>query len=306
MFLLNNKRLFLGAVAVVIVWLAVYFVAVRDNWATAAAKLEDAEKVRAKWESYYSTDKGLLPKIEAEKALNDNKAVLNKNLTDLRKIELGTRETLHEFTEAAAGAADKRSYFDQKRITIANRANDTLHIPTPPGLGILGEKAVDEPVSVNLLRLAMVEAVIAACKKVDVPSAPRIVKFQHLAPRLILAGDEDDAAAEPSADEPKDAKAKAAKPDAGPRRLVQFPMKVVLQLEEEQLGKLLFELAKPTEGSHRSLCLRGFHISVKDSGSDKVEAAVAVVALLNESFVCGDLGIELKQKAPVVRRVDGY
>ena len=65
MFFSSNKHLFLGAIVVAAVWLAVYGLVVRDNWATAAARLDESEKVRATWEKYYDAGKNLLPKVEA-------------------------------------------------------------------------------------------------------------------------------------------------------------------------------------------------------------------------------------------------
>ena len=297
MFFKQNRDLFLGAAVVVVVWLGVYFFLVRANWDAADAGRKNSEDVRAAWEKYYKTGDGLLPKDQAERLLEGNKSDLNSNLQVLQKIEFGTVESLHAFTEAAVGQGDRKNYLDQKRITLLARVNDQLHMQAPPPLGILGEKAAEDPVGVNLLRLAMVEAFVSGAQRSGVS---QIVKIQHHAPRLVHADDED-ADAPKEGDDPKPAgkrpAAAPAKAEVRASRVVQFPMKIVIRAPENAVAKLLFELQRPTDTTRGYLCLRGFHVAVrdKDTSSGLVEAAVAVSGLLSETLV-RKLGIQLKEE----------
>ncbi|MCY3020609.1 MAG: hypothetical protein NTW87_16445 [Planctomycetota bacterium] len=291
MFFKQNKALILGTVAVAGLWLMLYFVFVRSNWTAAADKLADAEQGREAWDKNFNDGAKLLPKDEAENVLKENNRLLNANLQTLQKMELGTRDTLHAYTEAAAGQGDHKGYLDQKRITIVNKANEALHVTVPKDLGILGGKAGDDPVAVNLLRLAVVDTFINACYKASVPG---ITKFQHFAPRLVHFDNEDQGAAG-EAEKKGGGEGAPEKAEAQASRLVQFPMKVALSAPERSLGKLLFELQRPTDQSHGYLCLRGFQVAVRDSASGMVEVVLGVSGLVNEKFV-RDQGIKFKEE----------
>lgn len=290
----RNKHLLLGAVAVVAIWLGVYLVFVRSNWDAATERLEAAEQVRAAWEKHLQPGQGLVSKADADKALEEHRNALSVNLQTLQKIEFGTRESLHPFTIPAAVGADPKSYLDQKRINIASHA-EGMRLPVPGNLGVIGEKAGDDHVAVNLLRLAMVDTLINTCQKSGVA---RITRIQHYAPRLVCPPEDATALQEPAPqeEEPKPAAKKGApaKTQAvAASRLVQFPMKVTFQAPERSLGKLLLELQKPSDSARGYLCLRGFHFAAKDTSSGLVDGAVAVSGLFSETLT-RELGIQVK------------
>lgn len=302
--LTRNKGLFLGTVIAVTAWLIGYSVWVRSNWAATKAKLQAADETRAEWEKNFKNEAGLLPKNEAENALEENRKLLNANLQLLQKIELGSPQTLHPYSVAAAGAGDPKNYFDQLRIKIVNRATDTLRIPVPNGLGILGDKSGDDPVPVNLLRLAMVDTFLNACQKAGVA---RIAWIKHYTPRLILSEAEAEAAAAGSDDDsappPPPAPAKKGTPQktpAGISRLIQFPMKISVQAPEQSFSQLLFELQQSSDNAHGYLCLRGFQVAAKDTSSGMIDGVVAVAALLNENYV-RELGISTKAEGEKIK-----
>lgn len=288
----QNRNLLLGAAAALALWLIVYFAFVRSNWSACAAKLKESEATRADWEKYYQPKAGLLPKTDAERALEENGNQLSANLQTLQKTEMGTAQWLYPFTVAAAKGDDPNNYFDRKRIEIVNKANNEQHVPVPPGLGIIGERGGEDPVAVKLLRLYMAHTFIDACHKAGVK---RILPggIKHYPPRLIYVDGEDEeegaAAAGPAK---KGEPAKTAAP-AGASRVVQFPMKVTIQAPETSIGKVLFELQQPSDKDHGCLVLRGFSVAAKDPGSGLVEATVAVAGLLSESYT-QEQGIVMK------------
>ena len=181
--LMQNKKLLLGAAVALVLWLMLYFAFVRSNWSAYAAKLKEAETANAEWEKYYQTKPGLLSKKDAEKALEENGNLLSANLQTLQKIELGVPQWLYAFTIPAAKGDDPNNYFDRKRKEIVARANDVQRIPVPNALGF-GDRAGEDPVSVKLMRLFMVDTFINACAKAGVT---RIAVMKHYSPRVISA-----------------------------------------------------------------------------------------------------------------------
>jgi hypothetical protein len=311
MFFAQNKKLILGGAGVVAVWVAVYYLLVAGNWSAAQEEQGNAQSRYDAWMAFYQDkdSKGatLLQKGEAKKKLETDNTVLNKNLQVLRKIELGTSDGLRVFTRAAAKGDDPKNYLDQVRGNIVTRAGTSLRITVPTELGVLRDKAGDDPVQVNLLRLAAAESFINACHKSGITT---IKKFQHYAPKLVAYDTPDEEAGE-AAEAPK-AEAKA---DEGASRLVQFPMKVTIEGPEDSIGKLLFELQRPSDSSyapanwHGYLCVRGFQVALRQSGSGVVEGTVAVSALLNEKFArAEEVPIKGESKTgPAGRKVDlGY
>ncbi|MGD0091150.1 MAG: hypothetical protein ABSE73_14630 [Planctomycetota bacterium] len=292
----HNKNLFLGAAAAAAVWLIAYFMFVRGNWVEAAAKRDDAEAAREEWEKNFEQKKGLMPKTEAKKAIEENEGLLSNNLLKLQRIELGTAQTLHAFTVAAAGQQDPNNYYDGMRIKMIENANNNLHLPVPSLGGGAEVGGADVPVAVKLLRLAVVEAFINACHNAGVKQitylkyySPRMIESEEAAP---AAAGEDDGTA-PAHAAKKAAPDKTAAP-AGASRIVQFPIKVSLQAEEKAFNRLLWELQQPTGTGCRYLCLRGFHVTLKDrERGDFVDATVAVSGLLNENLV-QELGVKME------------
>ena len=291
MFIKQNKFLLLGTLAVAAVFLAVHFMWVQENWAAAAAKLDEADKSRAEWEKNFQGGDNKIAKVDAEKALEENNRNLKTGFNTLQQIEFGSKESLQPFSESAAGSGDRKNFVMTKRTTVYNHAK-TLSVLCSSELG-LTDKIAEDPVALNLLRIAIIDDFFGACSRAKVG---RVTKVQYLAPRLMPFGDE--GSADDADGDKKSAKGKNDKDAPAERsdRLVQFPVKVQIMAAEPAINKLLYEMQKPTDRGHGSsyLCLRGFHISVRQAGSGTVEAVLGFTALLNEKTV-RDLNIQVKE-----------
>src|SRR4051812_28912211 len=122
MFLKQNKFLLLGTLALAGVFLGVHFMWVRDSWVEASGKQEEADKSRLEWEKNFKAGDNVIPKLEAEKALDENNKSLKAGLTTLQQIEFGTKESLQPFSEAAVGTGDKKNFLQTKQKMISNKA----------------------------------------------------------------------------------------------------------------------------------------------------------------------------------------
>ena len=280
MFLKQNKMLVLGTVAAAAVWLGVYWLLINDNWVKADAAKAEAEKRRGQWDAYFEPKNKLLPQPEADKALNDSNEKLRLQLEELKKIEFGTPETLHAFSEAAAGSGDHKNYLATLKTQLATKAKDN-GIAIPPDLGIV-DKAAEDPVALNLLRLAIVDRFVLACKEAGVV---RVRRLRH-DPPLPVPGNE-------AKEAPADTKKGAAPPAEPPDSLIQYPMRVVVQAPERFFAQFLYELQKPSDATHGYFCLRGFHVIVGDAASGTIEASVAFTAMLSQK-TAGKLGVAPK------------
>jgi hypothetical protein len=287
MFVKQNKFLLLGTLAVAAVFLAVHFMWVQDNWTAAAAKLDEAEKSRAEWEKNFQMGENKLAKVDAEKAIEENNRSLKAGFATLQLIEFGSKESLQPFSEAAAGTGDRKNFVMTKRTTVYNHAK-SLNVLCSSELG-LTDKIAEEPVALNLLRIAIIDNFFGACNRSKVG---RVTRIQYYPPKLMPFGDE---TGSDDADEKKPAKGKNDKEAPRERndRLIQFPVKVQVVAAEPAINKLLSEIQKQTTGTRGYLCLRGFHISVRQAGSGTVEAVLGFTALLNEKTV-RELGIAVK------------
>lgn len=295
----DNKPLIFGAIGCVLLVLIVQFGFISPNWADAAANQQTADEARAKWDEHFKRGADMMPKPEALKLLADNKKLLDENLRTLTQIELGTVKTsLATYTEAAAGAGDKKNYLDTKRKNILGKYS------TRPKMGGgatdlgLTDKAIDDPVGMNLIRLFVADSLLGACVKAEVDSVT-VLKAKPLS-IIDFSEKEKEILSPESDDDKKPARPGATKTEAAPSnspgRMVQFPMEATLSLPEKQVSKLLFELEKPSDGGRGYLAIRGFHVFVKDPKSGMVEVTILASGLLDEKVV-GDLGIEVKGKA---------
>jgi hypothetical protein len=295
---MQNKNLILGALAVLGIFLAVQFLVVQDNWAAAAAKQTQAEAEREQWEKNFKGGGNLMPRPEAEAALAENKKQLQANLALLQKIEFGTKESLREYSESAAGTGDRKNYLATKRTTLLTKAKESMQITAPSELG-LGDKTSEDPVALNLMRLALVESFFLAGHKAGVT---KISKIQHFPPKFVKGAPEEVASDEDSDDDKKSDKKKSNKDEDAEEekpagdRLVQFHMRVSVQVSERVFGRLLYELQKPSEPNRGYLGLRGFQVAVRDTGSGMVDGTVAVSALISEKLA-HEFNIPLKSDA---------
>lgn len=292
----DNKPLIFGAAGCILVVLIVQFGFISSSWVTVGEQQAAADETRKKWDENFVRGADMMPKPDGMKLLAENKKLLDENQRTLVQIELGTKtDRLVSFIEAAAGSGDKKNYLDTKRKNIVAKYSSRPKLS--PGAVDLGltDKALDDSVATNLLRLFVADSLLSACLKAEVDTVVSlkaktlsIIEFTDKE-KEILAPEEDKHAG------PATSKAEPA-PSNAPGRMIQFPLEAVVMLPEKQVGKLLFELQKPSENGRGYLAIRGFHVFVKDSKSGLVEVAVLASGLLNEKVV-GELGIEVKGKA---------
>ncbi|HEY3321145.1 MAG TPA: hypothetical protein VGP72_11815 [Planctomycetota bacterium] len=295
MFVKENKMLLLGTAGVVIAVLLVHMFWVNQNRLAADEKLKAAEENREKWEKNFKSGAGLLPRPAAEKAIQDSNLELKKKEDQLKNILFGTPDSLRSYTESAAGAGDKRMYLIKRRGDIFEHGKAII---AQSDLGIV-EKVAEDPIPLNLLRLAMVDTLITDCLAVN---RTMIRRIQYNQPRFLRRGDED--AEAPVETERKPATKKDAAKVDSTERLVQIPMKVLITLPEAGIEKLLYEIQKPSNPVRGYLCLRGYHVAVRSAGSGIVDLVIGVSALLNEGFI-RDLKIPVKTEDDARHGVGG-
>lgn len=285
----QDKKLMLGVLVALGIFAAVHVVWVQHNWAQAAHLLDGARDQKEKWDKFYKSGDGMIPKPKALKALNESNNRLQQQLETLKGIEFGSTNSLHAFSETAAGTGDKKSYLLAQITKVQAKAKDAS-IGVPEGLGY-SDKNREESVALNLLRLAMVDRLLSACRE---SNASLITGIRFETPRFIPWPFET-AEEEPPPGRKKTEKEPPAPKADGVAKLVQFPMRVTLSAPERALTQLLYELQRPTDDQNQRgyFCVRGFHVAVKSAESGRVEAAIAISALLNEKMV-GDLGIQVK------------
>jgi hypothetical protein len=282
----QDKKLIFGVLVAVGIFAAVHVIWVQRNWAEAARLLEVTKEQKEKWDKYYKPGDGMIPKPQALKALNESNNRLQQQLETLKGIEFGNVNSLHAFSESAAGTGDKKSYLLAQITKIQTKGKDA-NIGIPDSLGF-SEKNREEPVALNLLRLAMVDRLLMACKESNVAL---VAGIRYETPRFIAWPFE---TAEPDQPESKKKSGKEPAPKTdGVQKLVQFPMRVTLSAPERALSQLLYELQRPTDDLRGYFCIRGFHVTVKSAESGRVDASIAVSALLNEKTVT-EIGIQVK------------
>jgi hypothetical protein len=315
MFLQANKKLLAGAVAAVVVWLIVYYGFIQSKWAESSTAALDAAKERERWDELYKGKEEMMPKPDAERAIDESNRKLKDNFQVLKNIEFGNEALLKTYTEATAGAEDHKNYVIKLRTNLVARAKDLGIRLTPPDLGFVSKNS-DDPVSVNLIRLAMMDRFFNACSEAGIQNKARIVKISYGNPSAIALPE---SAADPKADRdanftdepaPKPGK-KGAAPAAAEKtatldRLVQFPLMITLEAPEPSIGQMLFEVQRPTDLSHSYFCLRGLRIVVHDTNvsSGTVQAEFMLSALLNEDLA-GKLAIQWQKKDKDDRRSSG-
>jgi hypothetical protein len=177
---------------------------------------------------------------------------------------------------------------------------------TPQDLGFVS-KVADDPVSINLIRLAMIDHFLNNCFDAALNSKARILKINYGNPSAIAQpespadakGDRADASF--NDDAPRSGKKGAAAPAEKPAasdRLIQFPLIISLELPEPAAGQLLNEVQKPTiDAMHSYLSLRGIRIIVHDNSaaSGLVETELIISALLSEE-TCTKMAIQWQRK----------
>jgi hypothetical protein len=282
----QNKLLLTGAGACVAAFVCAHLFFIQSNWNESARQLDAAEQNKQKWDNFFKakSDEKLIAKPDAEKAIRESNKALQGKLDELKQIEFGTPDMLHSFSLAAAGNGDPKNYLQSLSTTTKQRAKDALAISVPLDLGI-ADKAAEEPVPLNLFRLAMVDRFLTACKEANVPAVTRLryetpTKIQLQEPVVENVDDEED---QPKKKGAKEEKSAPSGTEIEP--LVKFPMRAVVTAPERAFSQLLFELQKPTDGTHGYFALRGFHVYVRDANSGMVEGAIAVEALLSSKTV---------------------
>lgn len=323
MFFEKNKKLLIGTAAIALLWIVLFYTLVAPKWAEAEANKTAASEHRKDWELYMRNDAAkkaaekapdaspieYLTQHEAEKKLKENRSKIEIKFSELKKIEFGDHETLKPFSVAAVGKnGDPQNLLNEKTKQAALRANGILKAPISPEI-VSGEF---ENAAINLLRVAIFEAFMTACRDAKVE---QIVQVRHFAPAPILVPEEEKTDEE-KPEEPKkkskykDDKDKDEEKVAKVDRLIQFPMKVQLRVPERFSNQVLFELEKATPEKRGDemrgyFCIRGFHVAVRENVPNLVEMTVQVSALLRESEVRA-LRIALKdpRSGPSSKRSD--
>lgn len=312
MFFEKNRNFFIGAGGVALLWIILFYTLIKPSWVEAEENRTSAEAKRTEWTNYTQNESAkkaaakfenkpndpqrveYLARKEADRKLDDNRKKIDVKFADLKKIEFGNRETLKAFSLAAAGkGGDASNLVNEKVKQAILRANGILKVP------LTSEKLTAEfgsaAESNNLLRVALFEAFLTACRDAKVE---QIVQVRHFDPAPILVPEETKSEDEIAADEAKkkakfrDNKSKDEEKTAEVDRLIQFPMKVQLRVTERYSNQVLFELEKPTPDAGKLggdlrgyFCIRGFHIAVRENVPNLVEMTIQVSALLRESEV---------------------
>ncbi len=316
MFFEKNKNLLIGTGAVALLWVILYYVLVSPNWAEAQKSEETAETKRKAWvestdalaekkaaEKAHRTNK-FLTKAEAEKELDANSAQTELRMKELRKIEFGNHESLKPFSVAAAGAGgDANSLLNTRSKEAIQRLKAIMPKDKDKIADDLFMKSGDASVALSLLRLALIDRFLSACKEVkDVNTKEckieQLVQVEYYSPILIPVPPPEDEKKEKEEDDgemKKPAKHKKGEKDEEKPdetfNLVQIPMKVLVRGPERYINQLLLELAQPTpphqEGDDKRgyFSIRGFHVTTRETLPNSVELSVAVSALMQEREV---------------------
>ena len=297
----QDKKLVLALLAAVGVFGATQLLVVRANFADAAKARDEANTQRQEWDKYFkpaekSASEKWSARPDAEKALKESNVKLAQQFTELRKMELGSADQLHAFSEAAAGSGDHKSYMNKLLIQLAAKAKE-FGVAVPSDMGF-NEKVLEDPVSLNLLRMAILDRLLAACKEAAVPQLASI-RFEQ--PRPIANDDGSDSGQpDPRRRPAKNSKdAKDAPPEPSADKLVQFPLRILISVPERNMGQLLCELQRPSDNTHGFFMIRGFHVAVRTADTGRFDASLALSALLNEKTLA-TLGVQVK--APDERR----
>lgn len=302
MFLQANKKLLAGAAVAVVVWLVVYYGFVQSKWSDASKVALDVGNAREAWDLLYKKKDDMMPRPDAERQIEESNRKLKNNLAQLRNMEFGTESLLKTYTESTAGAEDHKNYVIKLRTNLVGRAREMGVKMTPPELGFVSKNA-DEPPSLNLIRLAMMDRFLSACGEAALANKVRIVKIAYGNPSAIALPETADKSGDKSDinydDPPKAGKkgAAAAPEKAALDRLIQFPLQITIDAPEPNIGQLLFEVQRPTDLTHSYFCLRGMRIIVHENSlsSGTVQAEFALSALLNEELAA-KLGIQWQKR----------
>jgi hypothetical protein len=296
----ENKPLLIGAGACILVVLIVQFGFISPAWSEGTDVLANADRTKGEWDAFFAGGANMMPKPKGMKLIDENKKLLDANLTELTRIELGTLQALKPFSEDAAGSGDKKNFLETKRKQVMGRFSTKPKFDTGAVDMGMTEKVLDDSVGTNLMRLWVVQSFLTACTKSDVETVTilrsrplSIVDFNETEKSVLAPPDEDTNASRRSSSAKADDKKKDADESPAPGRLVQFPLEASVLMPEKSIGKLLFELQRPTDSVRGYLAIRGFHVLVKDSKSGLVEVSILASGLLNEKAV-GEIGIPLK------------
>ena len=294
MFFYENKKMILGAAAGLGLWLCIVFMSINSNWSLQAQKLKETETARQNWDGYFTPKAGQiqLPKADAEKEIELSNAKLRQNLGVLAHIEFGTPDTLKPYQEAAAGSGDKKSYFIQQRTNVEAKSNGQWNLKVPPDLDMVSR--ADDPVSLNLMRLALVDKFLLAAKEAGIQ---RVMKIKYETPTIIEAPelkaepkDSKEAKYDPKADAKKGGKAP---PPEAQDRLIQFPIRVTVVGPERTVAQLLYEVQKQSDNVHGYFCINSVRVEINDAASGTVKGTLGLSGLLSEKMA-NDMQIKLK------------
>ncbi|MEI6231579.1 MAG: hypothetical protein WCT04_00900 [Planctomycetota bacterium] len=347
MFFEKNKNLMIATGAVALLWVILFYTLVAPSWEQAQAAQEAAQAKRKAWEASTNAEKERKEakedkrknefkiRKEAEADLTRASEVIDVKSKELRKIEFGTKDSLRSFSVASVGKnGDTKNLLNEKLKQTKDRANAIVRVKLEAEkLSVrFGEDTTSD--ALNLLRLAMVDRFLTACKDVKDPSTKdckieEIAGLDYYKPEIIQLPDaektKEKTSDEEEVAETKKPKAKGKDKDKEKdadkadeiERLVAIPMKVLVRAPERFMAQLLYELGQPTSGRPDGedrrgyFCVKGFHVSVSNAsastGEKLLEMSVAVSALLRESEIKA-LGITLKSdgRGSSRREVESY
>ncbi|HLX62406.1 MAG TPA: hypothetical protein VKX17_14105 [Planctomycetota bacterium] len=317
MFFEKNKRMLIGTGVVALLWIILFYSLVSPNWAAADSKEKEAGSGKAAWENATKNDKdskraaanknAYTKRTTAEEEIKESSEKLQAKFKEMRRIEFGTAASLKPFSTAAAGKGG-----DINELLNRTNKDEVKHARTILKNATISEQIFSEHfgeiggVPTNLLRLALVNRFLNACKQVKDESGEckidQIVSVDYGLPAVIEVPEDAKAEIEKDKDASDDeidpganAKKKRKKDKDAEKaesidRLVQVPIKVLLRIPAENyINELLFELQKPTppgqdgEDARGYFCVRGFHVVTRENLPSDIEACVGMAALIRES-----------------------
>ena len=267
----TEKKLLVIAVGLVVAWGVLYSMFVSPLWASREEALSAAEQKleRLKKLTKGSEDTWEVPTANA--TLDLEAAALKEMLAELQTLQV---KDLGPYKLTAVGDRDPNTYFARLRRELIENVRKESSVAIGPAIASdLGyrDKATNDPVALNLIRLFALERFFEAAKAAHVEE---VTSFQYPDPAVLP------------------------RPEGLEiEKLIQVPIVVRLRLTESALGPLLYHLApnpRHKQGD-RYFCIRSLQTIVKDEKSGVLEASLNLGSLFTESQLA-EQGIVVKEE----------
>lgn len=265
----NAKKLLLMAVGLMVAWAVLFYLLVHPLWtsrdqalATARQKLEKLEKM-----TKGGSDTWQVPAANA--SLDAEAAALKAMLAELATVQASD---LGPYKLTAVGDRDPNTYFARlRREMIENVRRDSTVLLSPLIADDLGfrDKATNDPVALNLVRLYTLSRFFEAAKAVGVEE---VTGLQYPDPAVMP------------------------RPEGLEiEKLIQVPIVVRLRLTEPSFGPLLYHLEPNPKHklADRYFCIRALQAVVQDDRSGVLDVLVNLGTLFTET--------QLKEQGIVVK-----